>query len=271
MEGERRGRESHLKTARWRLNERKKGVRKGGHLTEAAVLSGEVEEHVICKTLRGWYHFSPPLAFLPPFPIYPIFSRYPRINWRVCAETDCCLPSDDKVECMSRFLPPLLISCCENIKKEQGTGCHRATDEWLTALRECHSCLLGLRQSVGGFIILPFCCCCCIFLTATPNIWKWGSELTLTISRLRSCVVLGVKMKAWRDVKWKSLLCSADGTIHLPAFEVTKSNPNEETTSACTNWLKEFHNQSGWKSGHCVCIGLSMCPYSTYRKCMPLS
>lgn len=39
---ERRGKERHLKTARWRLNGKKR-VRKGKLLTGAGVLSGEVE------------------------------------------------------------------------------------------------------------------------------------------------------------------------------------------------------------------------------------
>jgi len=43
MEGERGGRKSHTKTAPRRLNERKKGVRKGRHLMGAGILSGKVE------------------------------------------------------------------------------------------------------------------------------------------------------------------------------------------------------------------------------------
>lgn len=85
-------------------------------------------------------------------------------------------------------------------------------------------------------------------------------------------------MKVWWDVKWNSFLRTADGTIHLPVFEVTKSNLMRKTTSACTNWLKKNFMTDEWAdvclvklsfSTECASCAIVCCPCSWHaRPCL---
>lgn len=121
------GRKSHSKSVRWRLNERKKGSGRGSHLAGGGVLSGGVKYHVICKTLRGWHHFSPLLTFLPPSLPPSQSSPVSPAQGQIAVHRQT-MDSTAFHACCHRHI----VSCRENSKQGLAQGCQRAADEWQT-------------------------------------------------------------------------------------------------------------------------------------------
>lgn len=231
-----------LETRKTEAKWKKKGGRKGRHLT--GFVKWNSTSSVKGNSER--YHISPLLSTLPSLSSPAIAELT-----HVCVRRQSAV---HRVTIKSSAFHTFCHRCSSAVgKTSSGAGCEDVTEP-----------LMDGRQLEGASLLLTHVCWVCYNPSEVYHIavlFFGGGEITLQhmgmrdwaridnlqIEELRICVVLRVKMKAWWDVKWNSLLYTADGTIHLPEFEVTQSHLMRKLDLHVQINSKEFHSHTRWR------------------------